>query len=183
MHAVKWILVIEKEATFRSIAASSFWHNVVSEGVLITGKGYPDLSTRAMLHYMSTPKPSNAFSSVPVYAMIDCDPDGLAILSVYKNSSIALAHEGANLCVPQLCWLGLRLEQLDTTSKDLHASQGLMRLTERDRKKAKKMLESCDDEETASALQQMLSLNLKAELQILDASADGMVKLLRTRLC
>ena len=183
MRAVKWILVVEKEATFRSIAASSFWDTVISEGLLLTGKGYPDIATRAMLHYLSTPLPQNGFSSVPVYALVDLDPDGLAILSVYKSGSIALAHEGASLCVPHLQWLGLRLEHLKFESEDVHATQGLLSLTERDRRKATKMLESCDDREMTCVLQQMLMLNVKAELQILDASADGMTKLLRTGLC
>jgi meiotic recombination protein SPO11 len=67
----KWILVIEKEATFRCIAASTFWTTLSSSGIMITAKGYPDISTRAMLRFLSSPSPQNGFRAPPVYAMVD----------------------------------------------------------------------------------------------------------------
>lgn len=179
---VKWILVVEKEASFRSILASSFWDTIASEGVVVTGKGYPDLATRAMLRYLSVPSPQNGFCSPPVYGLADFDPDGLAILSVYKNGSATLTHENDGLKVPQLQWLGLRRGHVAVLWHDLHASQGLLELTTRDRKKARKMLEIGKDVEVLTALQHMLLLNAKAELQILDASESGMTDLLRASL-
>ncbi|KAK5728580.1 endodeoxyribonuclease [Elasticomyces elasticus] len=187
LQAVKWILVIEKEASFRSIAASSFWDTVASEGVLITGKGYPDIATRALLRYLCTPSPHNGFASPPCYALVDFDPDGLAIMSVYKHGSAALAHESADLRVPQLQWLGLRSEHMLLGGDSTHASQGLLTLTARDRSKARKMLERDVDgngiEEAERAegrrpLQVMLMLNIKAELQLLDAAPGSMTQLL-----
>ena len=189
MPAVKWVLVIEKEATFRSIANSSFWTKVSGQGVIITGKGYPDIATRALLHFLSTPSPQNEFASPPVLGLVDFDPDGLAILSTYKYGSLALAHESSDLRVPQLRWLGLRHEHMMLGEGDLHATQGLLSLTPRDRAKAVKMLErgtfsgeSEDGVALARALQTMLMLNTKAELQLLDAKPDGMQDLLRSAL-
>ncbi|KAK3616608.1 endodeoxyribonuclease [Elasticomyces elasticus] len=188
LQAVKWILVIEKEASFRSIAASSFWDKgVASEGVLITGKGYPDIATRAFLRYLCTPSPHNGFASPPCYALVDFDPDGLAIMSVYKHGSAALAHESAELRVPQLQWLGLRSEHMLLGGDSTHASQGLLTLTARDRSKARKMLgrevegDDIDEVELVEArrpLQVMLMLNFKAELQLLDAVPGSMTQLL-----
>ena len=188
MAAVRWILIIEKEATFRSIASSKFWDSVSTRGVIMTGKGYPDIATRALLHFLSTPSPQNGFASPPVYGLVDCDPDGLAILSVYRNGSMALSHENAELFVPSLQWLGLRNEHMMIGEDNVHSSQGLLNLTTRDRSKAIKMLERCvasDDEaelQLRQALQNMLMFTTKAELQLLDAVSDGMTNLLLSEL-
>jgi meiotic recombination protein SPO11 len=181
---VKWILVIEKEATFRFIAASTFWTTLSTSGIMVTAKGYPDISTRAMLHLLSSPSPENGFSAPPVYAMVDFDPDGIAILSTYKHGSNGLAHETSHLCLPQILWLGLRSEHV-LSSGATHADQGLLTLTARDRKKARSMLGWQileGDEDLRRELQVMLMLNFKAELQLLDATSDGMIKLLESSL-
>lgn len=191
MTAVKWIVVIEKEASLRSIASSSFWEKLSTQGVLITGKGYPDIATRALLRFLSTPSPQNGFAAPPVYGLADFDPDGLAILATYKHGSVALAHESAELRVPQLKWLGLRSEHILLGGDSTHANQGLLTLTARDRGKARKMLERgvLDEDDGGDAgvgysreLQVMLMLNVKAELQLLDAVLDGMAKLLESEL-
>ena len=110
-------------------------------------------------------------------------------MSVYKHGSLALAHENADLRVPQMKWLGLRCEHMMLAGDDVHMSQGLLNLTMRDRRKAMKMLERFSftkvdavDLHTERALQTMLMLNKKAELQLLDASFDGMTALLRSEL-
>lgn len=182
MSSVCWILVIEKEATFRSVA-SNFWDRISTEGVIITGKGYPDLATRALLRFLSTASPRNGFASPPVYGLADFDPDGVAIMTVYKNGSKAMAHENEGHCVPQLQWLGLRSEHLLLGGNDTHAIQGIMMLTPRDRRKAIKMIEQAHiAEHTFDAdldLRRMLMLNVKAELQLLDAVPGGMMMLLQ----
>lgn len=185
MSAVSWILVVEKEATFRSIA-SSFWKRTSAEGVIMTGKGYPDLASRALLHFLSTASPRNGFASPPVYGLADFDPDGMAILSVYKHGSKALAHEKEGHCVPQLQHLGLRSDHLLIDGNDSQAVQGIMMLTPRDRRKAIGMMEPQNtagdgvDVECAAALRTMLMLNMKAELQLLDGVSGNMILLLET---
>lgn len=189
MQAIKWILVVEKEATFRSIAASPFWGEISTAGVLVTGKGYPDIATRAFVRFLSTASPHNGFKCPPVYCLVDFDPDGLAIVSVYKSGSMALSHENDSLRVPGLRWLGLRSEHMKLGDEDVHAAQGLLSLAARDRRKAVKMLERTDfsdeeggESEIVLALQTMLMLNTKAELQLLDANANGMLHLLESTL-
>lgn len=189
MSSVRWIIVIEKEASFRSIAASDVWESICTHGVLITGKGYPDIATRALIHFLATPSPQNGFASPPVYGLADFDPDGLAILSIYKHGSIALAHENASLMVGNMEWLGLRSNHVLMGAVDAHASQGLLTLTGRDRTRGLKMLEhhitrekSDDNELYCVELQTMLMLNVKAELQLLDAISDGMTSLLESAL-
>ncbi|EME42796.1 hypothetical protein DOTSEDRAFT_131971 [Dothistroma septosporum NZE10] len=183
---VNWILVIEKEATFRSITAGPFWDTIATQGIVLTGKGYPDLSTRALLHFLSTASPENGFASPPVYGLADFDPDGLSILSTYRRGSKSLAHESEAHCIPQLQWLGLRSENLYMDQANTHASQGLLKLTTRDRKKAVNMLVRNDDwevpEEWKAELRTMLMLNTKAELQLLDATRHGTADLLTAKL-
>ncbi|EPE33517.1 DNA topoisomerase IV, alpha subunit [Glarea lozoyensis ATCC 20868] len=141
LNEVKWILVIEKEA-----------------------KGYPDIQTRQFLHLLWAQNPD-----IPIFALVDFDPDGLGIMSTYKYGSMALSHETINLAVPTIKWLGIR-------SSDFIADddcQGLLRLSARDRRIARKMLEKDMFEEGGNEiewrreLQVMLMLNVKAEIQIL----------------
>ncbi|KXS98678.1 hypothetical protein AC578_1264 [Pseudocercospora eumusae] len=185
MSKAKWILVIEKEATFRSIAGSKLWTTIIHQGIIMTGKGYPDLSSRAMLRFLSRPSVQNGFSSPPVYGLADFDPDGIAILSIYKHGSKALAHEKEEHAVPEMKWLGLRSTYLSLATRDIHTSQGLLTLSTRDRNKAVKMLEGIDssaqgDSDTKRELQVMLMLNMKSELQLLDAVPHGMNDLLQS---
>ena len=134
--------------------------------------------------------PRNGFASPPVFGLVDFDPDGLAILSVYKHGSAALSHENEDLVVPQMQWLGLTAEDTKSSGDDLHASQGLLTLTERDRNKAGKMIENSiskteegsDSNDARTAVQTMLMLNMKAELQLLEARPSGMVELLRSKI-
>ncbi|KFY10392.1 hypothetical protein V492_05045 [Pseudogymnoascus sp. VKM F-4246] len=101
-----WILVIEKEATFRTLSTSH--HPRISRagpGLLITAKGYPDIATRALLHLLSlTPR------CPPIYVLTDYDPHGLSIMSTYAHGSASLAHQSGQLAVPGLRWLGVKLE-------------------------------------------------------------------------
>jgi meiotic recombination protein SPO11 len=184
ISSVKWILVIEKEASFRSIAASTFWSTLSISGIMVTAKGYPDIATRAMLRFLSSPSPQNSFCAPPVYAMVDFDPDGIAILSTYKYGSDNLAHETSHLCLPQIQWLDLRSEHV-LSGEATHADQGLLTLTARDRTKARSMLGWQvleGDEDLRRELRVMLMLNVKAELQLLDATSAGMSNLLESSL-
>lgn len=184
ISSVKWILVIEKEATFRSIAASTLWTTLSTSGIMVTAKGYPDISTRAMLRFLSSPSPQNGFCAPPVYAMVDFDPDGIAILSTHKYGSEKLAHETSHLCLPQMQWLGLRSEHV-LYGEAAHTDQALLTLTARDRKKARSMLGWQvleGDESLRRDLQMILMLNFKAELQLLDATPGGMSELLKSSL-
>ncbi|KAF3056637.1 Meiotic recombination protein SPO11 [Daldinia childiae] len=97
----KWIIVIEKEATFRGLAASGYYGlSDAGIGVLVTGKGYPDLVTRQFLHLLHS-----SFPQIPIYALVDFDPSGIAIMLTYKCGSQGLSHE-ENVTIPEISWLG-----------------------------------------------------------------------------
>jgi hypothetical protein len=51
--------------------------------------------------------------SAPVLALIDGDPYGIDILSVYKYGSRSLQHESTKLAAGRIKWLGLWSSELD----------------------------------------------------------------------
>lgn len=137
-----------------------------------------------------------------MYAFIDLDPDGIAILSTYKYGSYRLAHEDVAsmdapaLSLPSIRWLGVKrhhISRVSVTERDTNTSvmpelQGLVRLTTRDRCKAAQMLEwdLCSEtgleQEWRHELQLMLMLNVKAEMQILDELNGGVISFLSNEL-
>ncbi|KAI0424373.1 Spo11/DNA topoisomerase VI subunit A [Xylaria sp. FL1042] len=101
LGAIRWLLVIEKEATFRGLVASEFHKTATAgPGVLVTAKGYPDLSTRQLLY-----KVHASYPTLPMYGLVDFDPDGVKIMLTYKNGSRSLQHE-ENATLNKLFWIG-----------------------------------------------------------------------------
>lgn len=133
--------------------------------IYLQAKGYPDIQSRQFLHLLAMQQPL-----IPIFALVDFDPDGIGILSTYKHGSIALVHQSASLCVPLIRWLGVRSSDI---MQDENVVQCLLKLTTRDRRIAMKMLEKdlLEDNGVESdwrrELQVMLMLNVKAEIQII----------------
>ena len=114
-----------------------------------------------------------------MFALMDFDPDGIAIMSTYKYGSRNLAHETVDMAVPVVRWLGLQSRHLFDNLNESAGSSGLLPLSMRDRKLAKKMLgqsnlmEENGEREWRRELQIMLMLGCKAEMEILDDREDG----------
>ncbi|EDN96603.1 hypothetical protein SS1G_01529 [Sclerotinia sclerotiorum 1980 UF-70] len=169
LSQVKWILVIEKEVVHFNLQVATsltqyrlpFAHWKKSD----TAKGYPDIQSRQFLHYLAENHPL-----IPIYALVDFDPDGIGIMSTYKYGSVALAHENEDLSVPSIRWLGLKSTDMMHGVKE---DEGLLKLTKRDRRIAVGMLQRdvCQDggveKEWRRQLQIMLMLNTKAEIQVI----------------
>ncbi|KXX77742.1 Meiotic recombination protein rec12 [Madurella mycetomatis] len=102
-----WLLIIEKEATFRTLAASQYSRiSKAGYGILLTAKGFPDLATRRFVSMLQKVRPElNAF------ALVDFDPHGIAIMRTYKNGSQRLSHE-QDITAPRLRWLGIRSDDI-----------------------------------------------------------------------
>ncbi|KAI4790387.1 DNA topoisomerase IV, alpha subunit [Aureobasidium sp. EXF-8846] len=184
LSRVRWVLVVEKEAAYQSIISSEDWQEMMWHAVIVTGKGYPDIATRAMARFMTVASPQNGFAEPPVFGLMDYDPDGLAILHTYKHGSKKMSEENAGLVIPRIRWMGLQSRAI--TDKDhTHQTQGLLTLSLRDRHKASKMLEweqHVSIEEATQwrrELQVMLMLNLKAEMQIVDSGPSGLVNMIK----
>ena len=149
-------------------------------------KGYPDISTRHFLHLLSQ---APDIPKVPIYGLMDFDPDGISIMSTYKYGSWRLSHENHHLNVPELRWLGIHSKDLiDIIKKDDDAASGLLALSIRDRKRAMKMLkkdelaENGRERQWRREIQGMLMLNIKAEMEILNEREGGMEAWLEKKL-
>ncbi|KAJ9500047.1 endodeoxyribonuclease [Exophiala xenobiotica] len=183
---LRWVLVIEKEATFNSLVERRYQQKAtIGPGLLVTAKGYPDLGTRRFLRALL----NRAEPSIKVFGLMDWDPDGIQILKCYRYGSKKMAQEyGCN--IPEMKWIGLKAE--DVTRKG-QADNASMPLSMRDRAIALSMLTSGEWrdgsgtllpglEECTAELQLMLMLNRKAEIQILDESGNGLEEWLTVRL-
>ncbi|KAL4903503.1 hypothetical protein BDW74DRAFT_179919 [Aspergillus multicolor] len=179
----KWILIIEKEAVFRRLVRNNFHSHAASgKGILITGKGYPDLATRSFIRKIFESIPTQlAWVQTPTfYALVDGDPDGMAIMSTYKYGSMAHVQENERLNLPSLRWLGLRTSEA-VSGLGLDGDEALIPLTERDRKKIAGMLSRSPvwafdgpEVEWRVELQRMLVLNVKAEIEIIYDREGGL---------
>ena len=74
---------------------------------------------------------------IPVLGLVDSDPYGLKILSVYMSGSKNMSYDSASLTTPNIQWLGLRPSdlnryqlpdqcRLDTTPNDIKTGKELL---------------------------------------------------------
>lgn len=143
------------------------------------GKGYPDLSTRAFLRKLYEVASTRQIH-LRFYALTDGDPHGMAIMSTYKYGSVAHLHENAQLSLPRLQWLGLRVSDI-VAIPDEFGDKALCPLTKHDRNKILSMLQNSPvwasdgpEPQWRVELQRMLMLNFKAEIEVLYEHIGGL---------
>lgn len=114
------------------------------------------------------------------YALVDGDPDGIAIMSTYKHGSLAHLHDNSRLTVPELQWMGLRASDAVTRS-EFGDDVTVLSLTARDRRKIVAMLRNNPvyasdgpEPEWRVELQRMLILNVKTEIETLYEQDGGL---------
>ncbi|PYH78548.1 meiotic recombination protein spo11 [Aspergillus uvarum CBS 121591] len=187
---IEWVLILEKEAVYRRLAGMNYHvRSTAGLGILVTGKGYPDLNTRAFVRRLyDESRHRQASKRIRFYALVDGDPDGMAIMSTYKYGSLAYAHENSALNCPEIQWLGLRTSDI-VAGVDPSGNDALLSLTERDRKTILAMLSNNPvwavdgpEQDARAELLQMLMLNVKAEMQILYEGDGGLVRWLDRRM-
>lgn len=196
---IRWILVIEKDATFRSLSASQYWRRTsCGEGLLVTARGYPDMATQSFLYSLSLHRPD-----VPIFVLADFDPDGINIFHCYLYGSgrIITNPTTSNRSIR---WLGIKSCHLASLELLLQASafahdisernepnvlteishfnprSNTVGLTLRDRKTIVDTLERYITNGDSSLinlvlrreLQVMQMLGYKAEIQLLDESGN-----------
>jgi DNA topoisomerase VI subunit A len=72
------VLVIEKDAVFRSLCDAKLWN--MAPLILVTAQGMPDIATRAFLKqaYLQLP------GQLTFHGLVDWNPSGILILANYK---------------------------------------------------------------------------------------------------
>ncbi|KAJ5573853.1 uncharacterized protein N7459_008280 [Penicillium hispanicum] len=181
ISGARWVLVVEKEAVFHRLARNDFHTNAIAgNGILVTGKGYPDLCTREFLRRLFDVSSTSNHRPPRFYALVDGDPDGIAIMSTYKHGSLAHLHDNARLVIPALHWLGLRVSDA-VMRAEVATDVTLLGLTVRDRRKIVTMLRNNPvyandgpEVEWRVELQRMLMLNVKTEIEVLYEHDGGL---------
>ena len=74
---------------------------------------------------------------IPVLALVDSDPYGLKILSVYMKGSMNMSYDSSNLTTPDIKWLGVRPSDLDRFNIP---AQCRLPMTEEDLKMGRKLV-------------------------------------------
>ena len=92
------ILIVEKDGIFKRLYEDKFFDLVPC--VIITGRGFPDLATRAFTHFLMTQL------RLPIFGICDWNPYGAALLMTYILGSLTSGIESYRYCVP-MTWIGL----------------------------------------------------------------------------
>lgn len=94
----RYILVVEKDAVFKTLCDKVIWNEVPC--IMITGRGYPGLAIREVVS-----RCEKQFK-LPTLGLFDYNPHGLQILMTYRFGSTRMGREGIqHTCNIQ--WLGL----------------------------------------------------------------------------
>ncbi|KAI9067138.1 DNA topoisomerase IV, alpha subunit [Trametes sanguinea] len=144
-----WVLIVEKEAVFQTLCRLRLGtcRALPGNGLVVTGKGYPDVATRQLVKTLSANLPQRQEStctfqidyrshrghSIPILALVDGDAYGIDILSVYKYGSMRMRHEQGQLAAERVEWLGLWSSELAGLGIERDA---LIPITKHDEKKA-----------------------------------------------
>ncbi|EOA34374.1 hypothetical protein CARUB_v10021898mg [Capsella rubella] len=125
----RYIIIVEKHAIFHRLVEDRLFNHIPC--VFITAKGYPDIATRFFVHRMST-----TFPDLPILALVDWNPAGLAILCTFKFGSIGMGLEAYRYAC-NVKWIGLRGDDLN-----LIPEESLVPLKPKDSQIAKSLLSS-----------------------------------------
>ncbi|KAL3149242.1 DNA topoisomerase 6 subunit A [Trebouxia sp. C0010 RCD-2024] len=156
-----FILLVEKDAAFMRLAEDRFYNTYPC--IIMTAKGQPDVASRLFLRKLKDTL------KIPVLALVDSDPYGLKILSVYMKGSMNMSYDSSNLTTPDIKWLGVRPSDLDRFNIP---EQCRLPMTEEDMKTGKRLME--EDFVKAnplwvSELEIMVQSKVKAEIQALSS--------------
>lgn len=104
-NTARAILVIEKEGVYTRLAEDRFFD--IFPCIMVTGKGFPDLASRAMVHILH-----KRFPNLPIFGICDCNPYGVAVLQTYSCGSHKRKIDGGYRYSVPIQWIGLKPSQL-----------------------------------------------------------------------
>jgi meiotic recombination protein SPO11 len=101
----EYILLSEKDAAMMRLAEAKYWNR--EPCIVLTGKGSGDIATRAFLRTLVKEL------EIPAFALVDSDPYGHYIYSVFLRGSKRLSYESPFIATPELKLLGVLSRDLD----------------------------------------------------------------------
>jgi meiotic recombination protein SPO11 len=155
----EFILVLEKDAAMIRLSEARFWKSYPC--VILTAKGAADIATRMFLRKLS--KELN----LPVFTLVDSDPYGHYIHSVYLRGSKRLSYESPFLATPNIKLLGVLTRDLE---KYKIPNDCRIPMNQTDIKRTKELLNEDfvkKNKEWETDLKLALNLKIKAEIQAL----------------
>jgi len=101
----EFILLSEKDAAVMRLSEAKYWNR--QPCIVLTGKGSGDIATRAFLKTLVKEL------EIPAFALVDSDPYGHYIYSVFLRGSKRLSYESPFIATPELKLLGVLSRDLD----------------------------------------------------------------------
>jgi len=126
----EFILVIEKNAAMMRLSEARFWRKYPC--ILITAQGVGNVATRMFL------KRLNKELNLPTFTLVDSDPYGHYIHSVYLRGSKRLSYESPFLATPNIKLLGVLTRDLD---KYKIPTEARIKMNKQDEKRTKDLLQ------------------------------------------
>ncbi len=157
----EFILVVEKDAAMIRLSEARFWRQYPC--IILTAKGAADIATRMFLKRLS--KELN----LPVFSLVDSDPYGHYIHSVYLRGSKRLSYESPFLATPNIKLLGVLTRDLDKYNIPKEARLDMKPM---DIKRTKELLSEDfvkKNKQWEDDLKLALKLKVKAEIQVLSS--------------
>ena len=101
----EFIILSEKDAAVMRLAEAKYWNR--QPCIVLTGKGSGDIATRAFLRMLVKEL------EIPAFALVDSDPYGHYIYSVFLRGSKRLSYESPFIATPELKLLGVLSRDLE----------------------------------------------------------------------
>ncbi|MHA2204782.1 MAG: helix-hairpin-helix domain-containing protein [Candidatus Thorarchaeota archaeon] len=153
----EFIILSEKDAAVMRLAEAKYWNR--QPCIVLTGKGSGDIATRAFLKKLVKEL------EIPAFALVDSDPYGHYIYSVFLRGSKRLSYESPFIATPELKLLGVLSRDLDAFNIPKSVR---IPMEPTDIKRVREMLKEPfvqKNKEWVEDLQLMLRLKEKAEIQ------------------
>ncbi|MHA1371068.1 MAG: hypothetical protein ACTSRA_15310 [Promethearchaeota archaeon] len=157
----EFILVVEKAAAIIRLSEAKWWKDYPC--IIITARGQPDVATRMFLRRI------NKILKLPTFCLVDSDPYGHYIYSVYLRGSKRLSYESPFLATNDIHLLGVLTKDLDAYKVPKECR---IPMNKTDLQRCKEMLEEDfvkSNRKWYDDLELMMKKKEKAEIQALSS--------------
>lgn len=157
----EFLLVVEKDAAMLRLSETKWWNRYPC--IIMTARGSPDIASRIFARRLTREL------KIPAFTLVDADPFGHYIHSVYLRGSKRLSYESPFLATPALRLLGVLGRDLDNYNIPKECR---LRMTPEDIKRAKAVMNEPFVEQNSkwvADIQLMVKRKEKAEIQALSS--------------
>jgi meiotic recombination protein SPO11 len=156
-----FLMIVEKDAAMLRLSEVKWWNKYPC--ILLTAKGSPDIASRIFARRLAKEL------KLPAFTLVDADPFGHYIHSVYLRGSKRLSYESPFLATPDLRLLGVLGRDLDQYNVPRECR---LRMTPEDIKRAKAVMAEpfvAQNPKWVADIRLMLKRKEKAEIQALSS--------------